>query len=537
MISAATWARLRSVGGGIVASWPFFNHYGTLLIASIASLLLIAAICLLIAFMQFQIRLLSSLPSMTSGQLLAFVDAERQSLDAMDQLRQSRKELSRIEEITHGILLSSRHEVDVFCSIFKSSSPIKEVADARMQTCIDYMKNIPFDETANGLDLWKEFSGTIIVSTNYSQKYPLDAEDEKEIDSIIMNLLAYLNIPDHHFGVGKISSAQRERLSTIAMLNKEMNTRLRSIYTNVVNSYNSNCQVYQSLQQSMPYRRISNQGCQRAYTPDYWTVTRTQAAQISLVGAGISTLPSALGQPLDAVDTAASTASGMTAAQSGNPGDHHKSFELVSNYIFYSALDSLFTTEKSTFMEKLILSPGDFIALWLVMMCGMLGGFINILFLNHRIGKDPTFKNIFIDPIQGIVCALVVYILLRSGFMAIADADRFKDVSTISPFFLAFVGVGAGLVASMAIDTFRNRVVHWLCGMKEGGDKWGFGLKTAVASTATNPATLAGLVNATPVAVQEWLDEKIPVPRQFQALLAVALKTPERLLFTVTPPP
>ncbi len=97
--------------------------------------------------------------------------------------------------------------------------------------------------------------------------------------------------------------------------------------------------------------------------------------------------------------------------------------------MFYATLDEYFIGIKTGFFEKLLLSPGDYISIWLVTMCGALGGFMNILFTNQRIGKDPKLGSLLIAPIQGVVCALILYIILRSGVLAIADNSGVKDES------------------------------------------------------------------------------------------------------------
>ena len=206
--------------------------------------------------------------------------------------------------------------------------------------------------------------------------------------------------------------------------------------------------------------------------------------------------------------------------------------------MFYNALNTYIANSDNYLVASLLLSPSDYLALFLVSLCGALGGYVNILFLNHTMGKDPTFKQLFIDPVQGTVCALIAYILLRSGFIAVADAERFKDTSTISPFFLAFVGIAAGLLANKAIESFRARAASWLGGIDEQrSDKWGVGLADASAKQQTNSDNLAKAIGVPPETVDDWLQEKEPVPVRYQRDFAVALATPERKLFTSAAPP
>lgn len=515
-------------------AWPPIDHSLTLGISSLAALFLMLVVAILLAFMQFQARLLSSMPNVTPGQLIEFVEAERQSRLAINKLYQSVGELKEIHRVTNDTYLLARNEIESFCSLFTTQSSTRsEVANTKV-LCTSFMRTVSIPGS-----IASRSDGDV----NYAARPILFRAGKSEIQTdddlafqILSALIMRLDGSAFQFNLNSVPLPQKERAVRIASINANLNTILRSRYEDVVSEYNSSCYTYNTLQRSIPYRRLSSQACESVALPNYW---EEQSATSDLTpAAGGPTDPSAsLGRPVASSGMPRQTelpSPSLPAA--ANPTDHQRSFELVSNYMFYSTLDALILGRNGTFMEKLILSPGDYIAIFLIVFCGMLGGFINILFLNRRVGKDPTLKYLFIDPVQGMVCGLIFYILLRSGVVAIADNNGLKDITTISPFFLAFVGIAAGLMAGRVVETFQDQASSWLKGIRAGGDRWAIGLAAAMKERSVSAAQLAKMVGVREEKIEEWKNEREEVPTAFQATLAAALGTPQRVLFTSAPP-
>lgn len=125
--------------------------------------------------------------------------------------------------------------------------------------------------------------------------------------------------------------------------------------------------------------------------------------------------------------------------------------ELVFYYRFYVWLTS-------GIGSQIILSPPEFIVILLVIATGILGSFLfhtHTMFLAADHTKFPTFFAIFLRSTLSVMCALVIYILARTGFVAITEGPQRND-TIISPFVIAFMSVAAGLMAERAMQRIRN---------------------------------------------------------------------------------
>jgi hypothetical protein len=125
--------------------------------------------------------------------------------------------------------------------------------------------------------------------------------------------------------------------------------------------------------------------------------------------------------------------------------------ELVFYYKFYTWLTAYVGNE-------IILSPPEFIVILLVIATGILGSFLfhtYTMFLAEDHTKYPTFFAIFLRSTLSVMCALVIYILARTGFVAITEGPMRND-TVISPFVIAFMSVAAGLMAERAMERIRN---------------------------------------------------------------------------------
>lgn len=499
------------------------NHGLTLIISSIFAVVLMLIVGGLIAFMQFQTRLLNAMPNLTPGQLIEYVEAERRSVQVVSELYDRRDSVLNVEQETSGVLTRVRGEIDSFCKILVNSL-VAEGATSKHDRCVRFLRGVLPSRMERPIPV---LGGTRFafsdVSPGIQPQYGI--LDEDEVVDIAASLYADLGSKEKP----SIKESLRNKISQIVLLNADFYVDLQTRYKRRIDEFNSICNEYNQIRSTIAYRRVSAQKCHDLVLPSYWTdhillASAAGEATQPTLGSGAPGQPNA-GLNLQPPDLPALDTSG-----------HQRSFELVSNYMFYTTLDEYVFFIKTDFFEKLILSPSDYISIWLVTMCGALGGFMNILFMNQRIGKDPTLGSLLIAPIQGVVCALILYIILRSGVLAIADNSGMKDESTISPFFLGFVGITAGLVAGRVIEVFHDRASAWLGGLGQHGDRWGFGLAAAMQERSMTVKDLADAVRVDENKIGEWIDEKIEVPWRFQPLLAAVLRKSERQLFTTLAP-
>jgi hypothetical protein len=128
--------------------------------------------------------------------------------------------------------------------------------------------------------------------------------------------------------------------------------------------------------------------------------------------------------------------------------------ELVFYYRFYNWLASLMGDN----VRQFILSPPEFIIILLVIATGTLGSFLYnsyVMFVAKTRDEFPTFFAILLRATLAVMCALVIYILSRTGFVAITDGVQRTNEAVISPFVIAFISVTAGLLAERALERIR----------------------------------------------------------------------------------
>ena len=129
--------------------------------------------------------------------------------------------------------------------------------------------------------------------------------------------------------------------------------------------------------------------------------------------------------------------------------------ELVFYYKFYEGLVAHF----GGWVHPLILAPPEFVTIILVLSTGILGSFLfhtYAIFARRPRDGYPTFSAIFLRATLGAMCALVLFILMRTGFVAVTEGKSGQGAAAMSPFVIAFVSVAAGLLADPTMERIKN---------------------------------------------------------------------------------
>ena len=210
--------------------------------------------------------------------------------------------------------------------------------------------------------------------------------------------------------------------------------------------------------------------------------------------------------------------------------DKQHIFDLVTSYMFYQKL-------AFGYLDDILISPSDFLDFLLVCFCGILGALLRIVFYAYVSGKDASARNLVVGPILGLIAALVVYVLLRAGFIAITDKTHDDGTSILSPFFIAFISIAAGLLSERAVDLFTTTTGSWL-GSAEASHsaRWAVGLGREVIRQDMTMEKLAEKVDVSAGKLREWAEEKSTVPIDKQREIGLALNIPFRSIFTDIPP-
>lgn len=125
--------------------------------------------------------------------------------------------------------------------------------------------------------------------------------------------------------------------------------------------------------------------------------------------------------------------------------------ELIFNYRFY---DALFFR-----LGPLLDAPTEFITIMLVIICGMLGSFLfhtYSMFSAKTADEYPSMERIALRSILAVMCALVVYILSRTGLVVLTEQGPRTAEVVFSPFAVAMLSVMSGLLAERALRTIRH---------------------------------------------------------------------------------
>ena len=200
--------------------------------------------------------------------------------------------------------------------------------------------------------------------------------------------------------------------------------------------------------------------------------------------------------------------------------------------------------ERIFFVPSFSNLPIDMLTLILVLSMGALGGTIKQTreYLNNKKSlsdedqSDGAANYIFI-PLLGAITALTIFILAKAGVLIVATPTT-GGGAPISPFFISFLGIVSGMLSENALNTIQQTGKKWFVTSSEvDRDRWANGLEKAIEHhEKDNPGNikiaLVDILDVTSAQLEEWVDEKKPVPSQQQALIAAYLHKPKRDLFT-----
>lgn len=206
-------------------------------------------------------------------------------------------------------------------------------------------------------------------------------------------------------------------------------------------------------------------------------------------------------------------------------------FNLVNQFRIYSS---------SWIVPKMILlSSPEVLTQCLLIIGGALGAMLKILFLHLTPQRKITWSALLIEPAQGCVCAIVLYVLFRSGVVLVSGgAERSGGGSTLSPFFVAFIAIGAGILSEEVVALLRRAAGNVITSASaRQPERWAVGLKEALAASVTSdwpmsPAALASRLDVPPQRVTTWADCDDVVDPDNQAKIALVLGVPAFRLFT-----
>ena len=510
-----------------------------LALSATLSLIFVVFVAALIAFMQYQTRLLRSQPGLTASQLVYYVDTE-------NKIQQEQAELGKYSEAvslaTPTYTLTSieiNYRIDRICALFDRG----QYANVDTDKCRQFLNRIPFEGTAKP-------SAVQLTAAPDSKKTTTGASSSIEpisadlLDSIMANfreIMGPRTIGEVDFA--KLASLFRSDMGTIARLNQDYWLHIRPGFLTLLTSYAATCQHVKELIKIVSSYRTIVDICNQSVADKFTEGQIVEGGPIlpakpidnqSGTPQAQSMISETVDQPVNVGQAPSDVGSGtqqpgITITSGGPPANlasAQRTFELVTHYRFY---------DRISFgkLRDILISPNDFLALVLVCVGGILGALLRIVFSSYISGKDPTLRSIVISPILGLICSLVIYNLFRAGFIVITDQPQSGDGTTLSPFIIALLAMAAGLLSERTVGFFRQTFDNWL-GSVEGSEaaRWGVNLQREMDAQRTTAEKLAERLDISVTKLKDWAQEKEPVPKDKQREIAVALNVPMRRIFT-----
>ena len=551
-----------SAAAAFIWQFPF-----ALLFAALASAVLVIVVGLLIAFMQYQQRLLKVQPLLTAAQVVNYVATSNRLQERFNQLDNLSAEITKLGPEYNNTLNEIRFRVDRICTLFRDD-------ENKLKGCRDYLNSIPFAGTTKPSRAADASGAAAQPNSFWSRMFP-GARREPEIEmspelskGIRGRFIEILGGADRQIAgapLGNAVALYTWDLEEIAKKNVKFWLSLNGPYTSKLEEYRSTCEnVIELANVLAAYRQVDVATCARYLAeprpalfqpadlnpPDPPKDSARVATARNGAGAPLTTgqnepvaPPSAEAAPApDSPPLPGSAAPGLQSkpaefsgvlsgpGQALAPDNRHVMFELVTNYSFYDRL-------LGSKLQGLLISPSDFLALALVCFSGVLGALLRIVFFTYVSGRDPNIRNIFIGPILGLICALVVYILFRAGFIVITDRGPSAETATLSPFVIAIISMSAGLLSERAIELFQRTGGTWL-GSAEASQasRWAVRLQEELDKRRMEIGTLAQRLDVSENKLVGWAAEKDMVPIDKQREISLVLDIPVRQLFTDLPP-
>ncbi|HLO75174.1 MAG TPA: hypothetical protein VK196_01805 [Magnetospirillum sp.] len=177
--------------------------------------------------------------------------------------------------------------------------------------------------------------------------------------------------------------------------------------------------------------------------------------------------------------------------------------------------------------------PSEVLTLVLALVLGALGSTLHMTKVVIEGTETPAPSWYLFRPCQGVLMALVVFVLLKAGQLTMGAGDS----DTLNPFFVAFVGTVSGLLSPDAYRLIQRAGATVIPASDQGDERWAFGLARTLTDSGFSAADLAGGVGVNEQELAAWVAETAPVPATHQALIAAWLHADARLLFTMDKPP
>jgi hypothetical protein len=186
------------------------------------------------------------------------------------------------------------------------------------------------------------------------------------------------------------------------------------------------------------------------------------------------------------------------------------------------------------FSTLLITTRPDMLALWLVILMGVLGSSLqmtNAYFKDRE--RQVTIGSYFLHLSVGAITALAIFIVAKAGVPVIADASRLGGDAAINPYFVSFLAIVSGLLSENALASIEAQGKRVFGEGSSEPNRWAHtDLTVDATKSGRSIKELANYLDENEPMTMAMLkgDEKIEPSKQ--QLVAVYLRRPAREIFT-----
>ncbi len=187
------------------------------------------------------------------------------------------------------------------------------------------------------------------------------------------------------------------------------------------------------------------------------------------------------------------------------------------------------------FMNGVVTLPSDVLALSLVILMGVLGSLLQIVYSFFR--KDTPSEGLgiyFVRIAAGGITALVIFIVTKAGIPIIADASRLGGDAPINPYLISFLAIISGLLSEQAIASVQARGAQFFpANPTMDVPRWArTDLTQNASSDGKSIDQLAIYLNLKPKAVTDILKGLVPATIPQQNAIVTYLHGSARDIFT-----
>jgi hypothetical protein len=191
----------------------------------------------------------------------------------------------------------------------------------------------------------------------------------------------------------------------------------------------------------------------------------------------------------------------------------------------------LFTTVE--FMDDVgfsvfLTQPRELLVLQLTMVMGTLGSLVTMTWLFIRRDSGLGMRRTLFLPLVGSVSAFIIFVFFKAGQLTISSDS---GTSSLSPFFLSFVGIISGLLSERAYARMESVGTKFFT-VDDDHLRWGIRLREALDESGMSISQLAGYLGVEESTARGLVDETAPATQSQQALIAASLRKEIREIFT-----